>query len=213
MRKLFFFVTILLLAGWGSNAAEEEIKRVYLVASYTQEDVCGKPQEEGILRGLSKEGWFEGMNLQVERYYMDTKGTHTSPEAMKREGQNALQGIAAFSPHVVVVLDDNAFREVALPLAGQKDVSVVFSGLNGPPESYNEQCPFMQTRQHPGGNITGVYEKLYINHSIRVIQRALPNQPGHKIVGIIDATATGKALEKQFSLELKSLASRPPVGV
>ena len=81
----------------------------------------------------------------------------------------ALKEIEAFNPDVVVTLDDNAFRTVALAIA-HKDIPVVFSGLNRRPESYLTDPPWIKTRNEPGGQITGVIEKiLFGNHRILFI--------------------------------------------
>jgi ABC-type uncharacterized transport system substrate-binding protein len=143
------------------------------------------------------------MNLKIKRYYMDTK-RKTSPEAMKKEANIVLKQIKEFKPGVLVVLDDNAFREVALPLAGRKDLPIVFSGMNGQPESYNAKKRFMDTRERPGGNITGVYEKLYLVRSMIVMQSAIQGLKGKKIFAITDYSPTGNALNAQFEIELKN---------
>lgn len=201
---LLFCFTVSVFA---TSAAAMEANRVFIAASYEKDHVCGFPQEQGVIKGLNKTGWFEGMNLEIKRYYMDTKRKNTTPEAMKREATIVLNQIKKFKPEILVVLDDNAFREVALPLAGSKDLSVVFSGMNGQPEKYNAKKRFMDTRERPGGNITGVYEKLYVLRSIKVMQSAVPGLNGKKVVGITDYSPTGKALAKQFEIELKNKPS------
>jgi hypothetical protein len=32
-------------------------------------------------------GWFEGMNLKIKRYYMDSKRKNTTPELMQKEAR------------------------------------------------------------------------------------------------------------------------------
>jgi ABC-type uncharacterized transport system substrate-binding protein len=187
-----------------TSVAGQEAKRVYIAASYEKNHICGGPQEEGIIKGFNKTGWFEGMNLKIKRYYMDTKRKNTTSEAMKKEANIVFRQIKEFKPEVLVVLDDNAFREVALPLAGGKDLPIVFSGINGQPESYNAKKRFMDKRERPGGNITGVYEKLYVVRSVIVMQSAITGLKGKKIVGITDYSPTGNALTAQFEIELKS---------
>jgi ABC-type uncharacterized transport system substrate-binding protein len=195
---LAFFLITTSAAGQGQKA-----KRVYIAASYEKNHICGGPQEEGVIKGLNKMGWFEGMNLKIKRYYMDTKRKNTTPELMKKEANIIFRQIKEFGPEVLVVLDDNAFRELALPLADSKDLSVVFSGMNGQPESYNAKKRFMDKRVKPGGNITGVYEKIYVVRSVMVMQSAITDLKGKKIVGITDYSPTGNALTAQFEIELK----------
>jgi len=185
-------------------AAGEPVKQIYIAASYEKNHICGGPQEEGIIKGLNKMGWFEGMNLEIKRYYMDTKRKNTTPDAMKKEANIIFREIKEFKPEVLVVLDDNAFREVALALADSKDLAIVFSGMNGQPEGYNSQTRFMDNRERPGGNITGVYEKIYVVRSLMVMRSAIPGLQSKKIVGITDYSPTGKALSAQFEIELKN---------
>ena len=190
-----------------TSVAGQETKGVYIAASYEKNHICGGPQEEGVIKGLNKMGWFEGMNLKVKRYYMDTKRKNTTPEAMQKEANMIFRQIKEFKPEVLVVLDDNAFRDVALPLADGKDLAIVFSGMNGQPEIYNTQKRFMDNRARPGGNITGVYEKIYVVRSVMVMQSAIPGLKGKKIVGITDYSPTGNALTSQFEIELKNKPS------
>jgi len=203
MKKLEVLHLIALITILSTAAlAAEDVKRVYIVASYEQEHVCGWPQEQGVIKGLVQEGWIEGLNLSVKRFHMDTKRTNTSPEAMQTVAAEVRKEIDSFKPDVVVTLDDNAFREIALPMAGRQDVAAVFSGMNGQPEMYNARKYFMDSREKPGNNITGIYEKLYVVRSMRVMENAVDGLTGAKIVGITDYSPTGNAITKQFELEL-----------
>jgi len=121
---------------------------------------------------------------------------------MQRVAAEVLREIDSFKPDVIVTLDDNAFREIGLPMAGRPDVAAVFSGMNGQPEIYNATRHFMDSREKPGNNITGVYEKLYVVRSMRVMENAVAGLTGAKIVGITDYSPTGNAITRQFELEL-----------
>jgi ABC-type uncharacterized transport system substrate-binding protein len=205
MRNLLFLILACIAFSLiTTSLAGQEVKRVYIAASYEKNHICGGPQEEGVIKGLNKMGWFEGMNLKIKRYYMDTKRKNTTAELMKKEANIIFGQLKEFKPDVLVVVDDNAFREVALPLADGKDLPVVFSGMNGQPESYNATKRFMDNRKKPGGNITGVYEKIYIVRSMMVMQSAIPGLKGKKVVGITDYSPTGNALTVQFEIELKT---------
>jgi len=203
MKKLGkLYMTICIMIFSTTALATEDFKRVYIVASYEKNHVCGWPQEQGVIKGLVQEGWIDGINLSVKSYHMETKRTNTTPEAMKRVAAEALREIDSFKPDVIVTLDDNAFREIALPMAGRPDVAAVFSGMNGQPEMYNARKHFMDGREKPGKNITGIYEKLYVVRSMRVMENAVAGLTGAKIVGITDYSPTGNAITKQFELEL-----------
>jgi hypothetical protein len=81
-----------------TSVATQEVKHVYIAASYEKNHICGGPQEEGIIKGLNKTGWFEGMNLRIKRYYMDTKRKNTTPKAMKEEANIVFRQIQEFNP-------------------------------------------------------------------------------------------------------------------
>lgn len=203
MQKLgILYLTVGMMMLSTTVLASEDIKRVYIVASYEQHHVCGWPQEQGIIKGLVQEGWIDGINLSVKSYHMDTKRTNTTAEAMKSVATEVLREIDLFKPDVIVTLDDNAFREIGLPMAGRQDIAAVFSGMNGQPEMYNARKHFMDSREKPGNNITGVYEKLYVVRSMRVMENAVAGLTGAKIVGITDYSPTGNAITRQFELEL-----------
>jgi ABC-type uncharacterized transport system substrate-binding protein len=180
---ILILTLISIAAAQGSQNA-----KVLVVHSYEKEHVCGAPQANGIVSALHERGWMDGKNMTLKSYYMDTKKTHTSPEAIRRQAQAVLQTVENFKPDVVVVLDDNAIREVMLPLINREDIAVVFTGMNGQPENYNEGRHFMESREKPGSNITGVYEKLHVSKSLVVMEAALSGfAPEDKVIGITDS--------------------------
>jgi ABC transporter substrate binding protein len=193
------------LAAWAGPANSQASKRIYIVESYEKGHVCGEPQAEGIVQALAAGGWTVGRNLTVKQYWMDTYRTNATPEAMQQQGQKALAEIAEFKPDIVFVLDDAAIRQVMLPLIGRSDLSVVFSGMNGQPEMYDGVKKYLESRAHPGSNVTGVYEKLYAAQSLKVMAQAVPDLRGGKAVMITDYSPTGNGLTKQFELELKDV--------
>lgn len=199
---IIIFSTSSLLAAEKANITP---KKVFVVHSYSKNNVCGLPQGEGVTAGLISYGWIPGQTLELRSHYMDTKIKNFTPEALKREAEIVLQKIRTFKPQVVVVLDDNAIREVMLPLVGDPDISLVFTGMNAQPESYSKEKNFFDNKQRPGHNVTGVYEKLYVTKSIAVMEAALTDfRKGDKMVGITDHTPTGDAVTRQFELEINA---------
>lgn len=194
----------LVVLGGRSATADNPPKRVYIVQSYEAGHVCGEPQAEGELFSLAKGGWVVGRNLEVKTYYMDTYIVNTSPDAMQAQGQKALKEIADFKPDLIFVNDDAAVAQVMMPLVGG-NIPIVFSGMNGQPEMYNERKHYMESRAHPGGNVTGLYEKLYAAQAVKVMEQAVPGLRGAKVVMITDHTPTGNGLTKQFEIELKDV--------
>jgi ABC-type uncharacterized transport system substrate-binding protein len=204
--RLVMALAVPALVAFGVSAvAGPEGKRVFIVESYEKGHVCGAPQSEGVLRGLAAEGWKDDKNLTVKSSFMDTYRKNTTPESMQAQGEIVLKQIAEFRPHVVVAVDDAAVQQVMLPLVGRPDIAIVFSGMNGQPETYNKRVHFMDTRARPGGNVTGVYEKLYAAESVRVMTRAVTKLRGGRLVMITDFSPTGNGLTQQFEIELKEV--------
>ena len=145
-------------------------------------------------------GWKAGKNLKIAVYYMNTKQKNNTPELIQKQAGKVIKKIRVFKPDVILSLDDNAFRTVALPLTGTW-ISIVFSGMNVQPEDYNRIRHFMKNREHPGGNITGVYEKLHIREAIKVFSKLLDFK---KILLLDDLSPTGKAIAEQVKRELYS---------
>ena len=183
--------------------AEGEQARVLVVHSYGSQHVCGRPQGDGVAAALAEHGWHRGRNLDLRSVFMDTKKVYTTPEAIRERARLALRTVEEFKPHVMVVLDDNAIREVMLPLVDREGLSIVFSGMNGQPVDYDKKVKFLQSVKAPGHNVTGVYEKLHLVKSLRVMAAALGDlRPGDHVVGITDYSPTGNAITRQFELEL-----------
>src|ERR1700686_3904299 len=152
------FTAIVALFPYSARAQAQEQRRVYIIESYEKGHVCGEPQAEGIIEALAAGGWKDGENLSIKRYWMDTYRVNATPEAMEQQGKIALAEIEAFKPNIVFALDDAAVGGVMMPLNGRPDISVVFSGMNGQPEMYNEKKHYMHSWAHPSTNVTGVCE-------------------------------------------------------
>ncbi len=199
---MYFFLILSAISFYGDAvfSGTGEKARLFILHSYEQDHVCGQPQHDGIVNGLNSRNFEEGVNLEIGVYYMDTKRKNNTPELMAAQAQKAFEAIERFQPDVLVTLDDNAFRTTALPLA-DKGIPIVFCGLNGQPEDYNEQKRFMNSRSHPGGSVTGVYEKLHVLDALRVHSKIFKG--GGEVRFLVDESPTGKAILKQIRLELK----------
>ncbi len=188
MKKLIvLFLILATQVAVATAPTEGEKARVLVVHSYGSEHICGKPQGDGVVAGLAAHGWLTGKNLELESVFMDTKKTYTTPEAIRARAKLAMEAVERFDPHVLVVLDDNAIREVMLPLIDREGLSIVFSGMNGQPQDYDKKVKFLRSVAAPGHNVTGVYEKLHLVKSLRVMAAALGElRPGDHVVGITD---------------------------
>lgn len=185
------------------------IKKLFIVHSYEKGHICGQPQHDGAIEGLARSGWIVGENLDVRAYHMDTKRVNNTPAQIQHQAELARQEIEQFQPDAVLTLDDNAFKTIALSpsMSGR---SFVFSGMNGQPEEYNSQRAFMNSRGHPGGMVTGVYEKLHVREAVRVMSIMHDLK---EILILVDQSTTGKAIARQVDIEMslpEKISSRVP---
>jgi len=207
-RKMFaiqvtlFFLLILFHAAFAEEgkgkkgqAASEKIK-AFILHSYEEDHVCGAPQGKGITESLRNE--FKD-RIQIRSHFMNTKTINSAPDKMKQEALLVLREVESFKPDVVFTLDDDAFREVGLKLQG-KSYPVIFSGLNGQPEKYSKNTPFLDSKGRPNSNITGVYEKLHFQTALNVMKGVIPNIK--KVVALLDMTPTSYAIRTQLEMEL-----------
>ncbi len=172
---------------------------VFIVHSYSLENICGAPQHQGVMESLTEAGLIEGDNLVVHKYAMDTKKVNNTPELIDRQAEIVLAKVKEINPDVLVLLDDNAFRTVGLKLV-DSGVNIVFSGMNSQPEDYDRKIKWMDSRLKPGHNITGVYEKLHFIEACRVQKKILPEL--NKVLVLSDESPTGKAVRRQIQKEI-----------
>ncbi|OEU70711.1 MAG: hypothetical protein BA863_14585 [Desulfovibrio sp. S3730MH75] len=174
-------------------------KKIFIVSSYAQDNICGLPQYQGVLEAIASAGYRIDKDVKIYSYAMETKKVNNTPALIEAQAEIVLAEIESVRPDVVVVLDDNAFRTVALRLVDSK-MAVVFSGLNGQPEDYNKIVKWMDSPRKPGHNITGIYEKLHFVQAFKVQKKIIPDLERALIIS--DESPTGKAVLKQINLEL-----------
>ncbi len=191
--------TAIFILAMGVEVLRASPPKIFVLHSYEQGNVCGQPQHEGVVAALQEADFIEGHDVQFITYHMDTKRKNNTPQLILEQARIALAKIRSSHPSVLVTLDDNAFRTVALKLV-DTSLPIVFSGMNGQPEDYNQKVRFMESRIRPGHNITGVYEKLHVADAFRVHCRLFPGVKKIKI--ILDTSPTGRAIYKQVNLEL-----------
>jgi len=208
-KRFFSMACSLAIVCGSSSGMAADVKKLFIVHSYEKDHICGQPQHDGAIKALNDAGWKQGENLEVATYYMDTKKNNNTPELIAEQANLAVEEIAAFQPDVVLTLDDNAFRAVALPASGTS-TPYIFSGMNNQPENYDRQKEFMADRSIPGNNITGVYEKLYIREAIRVLSSL---HEMNSVLFLGDMSPTGKAIQQQVELELNEESNIPVPAV
>jgi ABC-type uncharacterized transport system substrate-binding protein len=188
----------------GAAAGSQKIK-IFIVQSYEKDHVCGSPQGRGIEAALTK-AFKDG--IHVHTHFMNTKTVNSTPDKMKKEALVVLSEIESFGPDMVFTVDDDAFREVGLKLAG-RSYPVIFTGMNGQPENYSKSTPFLDGQGKPGANITGVYEKLHFQTALNVMKGVIPDL--RKIVALLDMSPTGNAIRIQLEKELAGFSGKVEV--
>ncbi|MFH1578108.1 MAG: hypothetical protein ABIC18_03445, partial [Candidatus Omnitrophota bacterium] len=134
-------------------------RKVFIVHSYSPREIHGGMGiEMGMLDKLKQLGYKEGKDIEFSRFFMDTQTKYKTIEDVKMRAEMAVAEIKAIDPDIIIVFDDNAFEHVGLPLA-KTEYLILFNGVNLNPEYYDAKVDFMETREHPGYNITGIIEQ------------------------------------------------------
>ncbi len=205
-KILCFLITCVIFVLLPQNALSNRKVRIFLVNSYDKTNVCSTPQQKGIIDTLNEAGYYVSRNMDLKIFYMDTKRKFITPEQIERRGIVAIKKLREFKPDVLIVLDDNAFKSVALKLVDEP-LPIVFSGMNNIPEYYNRIRHWLDSRIRPGHNITGVHEKLHIVDALRIHKKLFPDT--NKIVFITDTSPTGIAIHTQVIKELLAADTFP----
>jgi len=199
MRFQKFFIFIVLFIFTLLQQAHARSLKIFMVQSYSNKDLCGVPQLEGALDTLKGAG-INDNNSQIKIFFMETKLKNTTKPLMDKVADKVYKEIEQFKPDIVFLFDDPAFSELA-PKLIHKHVKVIFSGLNIKPEVYNKTLHFMDNSRHPIANITGVYEKLYIEASIKFIEHIVGKKG--KIAVLSSQDKIGRIVTQQILSELR----------
>ncbi|MFH1577737.1 MAG: ABC transporter substrate binding protein [Candidatus Omnitrophota bacterium] len=178
MKKLIGLgLAILLVIAMPQSVFSEEghsPKKVFIVHSYSPREIHGGMGiEMGMLDKLKQLGYEEGKDIEFSRFFMDTQTKYKTIEDVKMRAEMALAEIKVIDPDIIIVFDDNAFEHVGLPLAKTKYL-ILFNGVNLNPEYYDAKVDFMETREHPGYNITGIIEQSLPFMANQLMKRLLP---------------------------------------
>ncbi len=194
---LILFSICILSAGDKESDLKSNVKRVFILHSYNEKNVCDYPQTMGIKETLGNSEF----HFKYEHYFMKTKTVNASEKKKTEQAQIAINKIKAFKPDILFVLDDNAIKYVASQLLNE-DFQIIFSGMNNQPADIKDAFKQVGAKWYPTKNITGVYEYLHLARSLNTMHQIFPDLK--KIVALIDMTTTGEAIKNQFDLELNN---------
>jgi ABC-type uncharacterized transport system substrate-binding protein len=165
-------------------------KKVLVVHSYHAEyDWC-----QGINESIDKVLRSAGIEYRV--FYMDTK-RKSSREWKEESGKLAETELNAYSPDVVITVDDDAQEFFAKKHVNDKKNQIVFCGVNAEAAKYG----------YPANNVTGILERTYADQSLKLIKQIVPSLK--KAAYVADDSSTSTLVMSQ--IQQKAKASPPPV--
>ncbi|MFH1578109.1 MAG: ABC transporter substrate binding protein [Candidatus Omnitrophota bacterium] len=180
MKRYFsVFLALLILACFsGFVYAAGDLPDIFVCQSYGQgEDAAGLIIESGMIDKLKELGYVVGEDIKFYHFFMDTQTKYRGTENIKMRAGLALEEIKKIDKEVgidlLLIFDDNAFEYVALPLAKTK-YKILFNGMNVDPEYYDKDVDFMDTREHPGYNISGIKEQSVTRTGARLMKMIYP---------------------------------------
>jgi ABC-type uncharacterized transport system substrate-binding protein len=169
---------------------------VFLVASYHENDVCGRPQYQAAMDAL-KQGGFA--NLTSKGYFLDTRVR--AKEDVAKDIEQIKKDIRATKPKFVFTIDDPAFAMLYEEVLKQPETHLVFTGLNRSLDFYNQKAPFLKNRA-PAANITGIFEYIFMREQFDMLE-AMLKKPLKKVAILHSTDPVGVILKDQIINELK----------
>jgi putative tryptophan/tyrosine transport system substrate-binding protein len=188
---------------------------IAIISSYHPEYIWTKETGEGVLKALyetnylttpqeaeefTRNNYLANDKVILKKWWMDSKRKNTLPE-IQRETTKIIQKLNAFSPDIVLTGDDNATNYLGNYYIDSK-TPLVFWGVNGNPMKYG----LLDSLEHPGHNITGVYQADYLKESIVFFKNLLPEIKTITILS--DDSVSSRARVKKIH-SLSSLGKLP----
>ncbi len=178
--RLFAGVAALLfcLSAYGAD------KKVLLVDSYHE----GYPWSDGIVAGAKS---ILGDKAELQIFRMDTKN-NPGEDFKKAAGEKAKAQIDSYKPDVVIACDDNASKYLVVPFLKDKDLPVVFCGINWDASGYGFPCD----------NVTGMIEVSVAPQMAQTLEKFAK---GNRLafLGVDNETSRKEAENTQTKLGLK----------
>ena len=143
--------------------------------------------------------WVRDINIGIERvlkhkpysirwHYMDTK-RNPSAEYKEKAGKIAINAINQWNPDIIIAVDDNAQKFVAVHFKDKKATNIVFTGVNASTEAYG----YDKTK-----NVTGILERIPFEEFREIFVQILPKKK-RRIVHISDASVTSQLIHDELT--------------
>ncbi len=198
---------VIALWPWQHAGAASGKTRFFIVSSYNREYLWSQDTSQGLVAAMLKFGYLddqsqadeytkhdyvESSKAVLKKAWMDTK-RHSGEEEMKATAAEIVQAVKEFQPNVILLGDDNAANYIGNAFL-DTDTPVVFWGVNNTPIKYG----LLDSAEHPGHNITGVYQLGYYVESLELLKRLAPGVK--RFATLADASETGRAFAKAIDL-------------
>lgn len=198
-------LALLLLAPALSCYGSDEMKyRILVVDSYHSDYKWSQDTHKGLLSALEdaglisseekniliKENELNGHRIYFKRLWMDTK-RNKGKEHINNVILSFSKEINEYSPSIIFLGDDNAVDGFGYAYL-DKDVPIVFWGVNGKPDRYD----FFNSLEEPGHNITGVYQSMFQIETAQFLQKLNPDIRTMAVIG--DDSKTSRARVAQI---------------
>ncbi|MDY6918515.1 MAG: ABC transporter substrate binding protein [Chloroflexota bacterium] len=198
------------IAGCTANEGEPPSLEVLVVHSYHEGWDWNQDVQDGIVEGLSREGYSEGEDYELTTFYMDTKVTYTTTEAIEGRAALAVDLIQESNPDIVFVNDDNALKYVAVEYVEshpESGLPFVFSGVNLDPTVYGP----IESLGAPGGTITGALERFPYYEAFSLARTVCPE--ASSIVLLADSSPSSDFVVGAFHERYLDVIADSPLDV
>lgn len=174
--------------------------RLLIVDSYHREYRWSQETNAGACAALRRFGYLdteaqeracldgddvESPRAVVKRLWMDTKRRSSKGE-MAEAAVRITEEARAFQPDLILLGDDNAANYIGNQFL-DTEIPVVFWGVNNTPVKYG----LIEAADHPGHNVTGVYQSGYYAESLELLHTIVPSVKTFAILS--DDTETGRS--------------------
>jgi len=207
MRNLSsaLLVIFLLFGLITTGSAETNKTRLFIVSSYHREYLWSQDTNKGVCAALldfkfldsqkeadeyTSNDFIEGARTVVKKAWMDTKRKNTKSEIANTVAR-IMQEIKEFKPDLILLGDDNASNFIGNQFI-DSDIPVIFWGIDGLPLKYG----LIDSLQHPGHNVTGIYQSGYLKECIEYLKKLVPSLKTFAILS--DDSETGRANAKEL---------------
>lgn len=191
--------------------------RIFVVSSYHREYLWSQTTQQGLCAAMLHFGYLdtqeqadaftrddhvESSKAVIQKAWMDTK-RKTSHFEIAKSTDRISRAIRVFEPDVILLGDDNGANYIGNQFL-DTETPAVFWGINGSPLKYG----LLESVGNPGHNITGVWQSGYLQESLDLLKRLVPDAGTFAIVSCDSETSRPKvkqlqAMDRKGKLPLK----------